>query len=56
MCRAARGAPQQVDIVVVQDGEQPLARAFTVRPLIDMGQRPRQRLLHEIVGIGVGAH
>ena len=51
MRRPARFAPQAVDMQVVQDGEQPLARAVALAPLLQPGQRPLQRVLDQIVGL-----
>ena len=53
--RPARLAPQAVDMQVVQDGEQPLARVVALAPLLEPSQRPLQRVLDQIVGLAVVA-
>ena len=39
--------------MVVQNGKQPLARVFTIRPLVDVGQGAGQGLLDEVVGVRI---
>ena len=55
MRRAARLAPQPIDVEIVQDREQPLARVVALAPLLEAGQRPFQGILDQVVGLAVVA-
>src|SRR5262249_61690382 len=52
LCATARGAAHLLDVLVVQDREQPRAKIGAVLPQMKLAEGPRQTILDEIVRRG----